>query len=749
MSTPEPVRLPSPENSSSQEGGADAGRMLQILWRGKWILIAVPLLAFFGARAWLGSQTELFQASAKIQVDAREVNLMKTGAGEAINKPRTVLKQQQGLLKSTPLLRRVAELPEIQALQTFQLARLRGKTDIGELFDNLDSSIDVESDLLFIFYKAPFRTDAVAVVDAVVAAYFAHNREEKKREIEAQAEIVRGELATVEEELEQKNQAIYALQDDQKILLGQDRTPLQTKLDNANTSLNAAHAKTLELQADHAEMVAASADPAQFRARGELWRAKAPVGSIEEKLNTLRSERAQKEEEVRRLDGTVGPEHSRLVALRAEIPLLLAAEEKIPLEYAQHYLASSGLDFERARLFEQSLVQDVEELQAKVADQNVVMQKLTELETGRTALRARVAELGTVLASYDLANQTGGLNLTLLESARAGNKATFPEVEKTMIYALGGSAILAFGLVLLLGLSDRRVREVEDVPQLLGTSVLGVLPDLPYRSDRARIARAVEEDPHSLVAEAIRSVRTATAFALPDGGRGIVVMTSASTGEGKSVCASNLAVALARAGKKTLLVDADMRKPTQHEIYAVENGIGLAGLLSSGAPVKKAILADVAKGLDLLPAGHPQGKSAELCEGRVLSELFSSLRETYECIVVDAPPVLETSEARVLASLADVSVFVLRLGHTRAPNVKRAAGILRSVGARILGALPNCAASLRGARAYSGGISYGHAPVAGANQASRLRVVGDEPIGEMKKDGSRGTDFLGLEEESA
>jgi capsular exopolysaccharide synthesis family protein len=746
MSTTEPFLPPSPA-PSSEEGGADAGRMLQILWRGKWILLAVPLLAFFGARAWLGSQIELYVASAQIQVDAREVDVLKSGPGEAINKSRTVLKQQQGLLKSTPLLKRVAELPSIQALQTFQLARLRGRTDIGELFDNLDSSIDVESDRLFITYKAPFRIDAVTVVDAVVAAYFEHHREEKKREVASKTAILRPDLEAVNRELEEKGQEIAGLQAEQRILVGQDRTPLQTKLDNANTSLNAAHARTLELEADFRAMERASTDPAAFRERGELWRARSPVGAIEERLTTLRSERAEKEAEVARLERTVGPQHSRLQALRAEISALVATENEIPLEYARYYLASSKFEYERALAIEQGLTRDVEDLHGKVAEQNLVVQRLTELEGQRGQLRERATELTTTLADYDLQDQTGGLNLSLLESARAGSKPAFPEVEKTMIYALGGSAILAFGIVLLLGLSDRRVRDPEEVPRLLGTSVLGVLPELPYRSDRSRIARAVEEDPHSLLAEAIRSVRTATAFALPDGGRGVVAVTSASAGEGKSVCASNLAVALARAGKKTLLIDADLRKPAQHEIYAVENGIGLAGLLSSAAPLKKAILPDVAKGLDLLPAGHPQGKAAELCEGKVLAELFTSLRESYDCIVVDAPPVLETSEARVLASLADASVFVLRLGRTRAPNVKRAAGILRGVGARILGALPNGAASLRGARAYAGGISYGHAPAASASQA-RLRVVGDEPTSAAQGD-NRGTDFLGLEEESA
>jgi capsular exopolysaccharide synthesis family protein len=324
-------------------------------------------------------------------------------------------------------------------------------------------------------------------------------------------------------------------------------------------------------------------------------------------------------------------------------------------------------------------------------------------------------------------------------------RPVYPETEKTLLYALGASGILAFGLVLLLGIADRRVRAVEDVPELLGTSVLGVLPALPGGSDRSSIARQVEENPHSLLAEAIRSVRTATTFALP-AGCGMVQITSAGSGEGKSVCASNLAFALAKAGKKTLLIDADMRKPAQHQVYAVPNSIGLAGLLTSSVALKKAIVPNVALGLDLLPAGDARGRAAELCEGPVLPELVQTLRESYECLVVDSPPVLESSEARVLAALSDAVVIVLRLDRSKAPNLKRAAGILRGVGARILGALPNGASTQRGARAFSGGISYGAGPVPGA-PVPRAPRPSAESEAEAARAKARGTDFLGLEQE--
>jgi len=748
MTQNDPIRLPPLESPGQSQGNeADPGRMLQILWRGKWILLAVPLLAFGAAKLYLDRQTEYFLATAQVQVDAREVDPMKAGGGAAINKPRTVLKQQQGLIKSTPLLKRVAEAPALAGMKTFAPERLNGTTVIGALNENLQTSIDVESDRLFITFLSPYREEAVVVVDEALRVYIDYHKEKKRAEATELAEIVKKEWQSAIGELDEVSAKIAALQSDNGLLAGQDRSPLQTKLDNANSSLNQAHLETQRLFGVYEEMRKASedADPERMKERGLYWQAKAPVAMLEDRGKTLRGQREQKEEELRRLTGELGPANKVLAGLRDEIYRLRAQEDQLALEYARHYLQSTQVDWERARLYEQGLAQDQQALLAQVTSQNAVIDQIKNLTTAREELRLRVATFNDRIKQLEVLNDTGALNLDVIEYARAGVRPAYPETEKTYIYALGAGGILAFGLVLLLGLADRRVREVEDVPKLLGTSVLGVLPELPHGSNRVKIARSVEEDPHSLVSEAIRSVRTATLFALP-GGRGVVLVTSASANEGKSVCASNLAFALAGAGKKTLLLDADMRKPAQHQIYAVDNGLGLAGLLTSAAPVKKAIVPSVAHGLDLLPAGDSRGKAAELCEGAAMTGLVRSLRESYECIVVDSPPVLETSEARVLAALADATVFVLRLEVSRAPNLKRAVGILRGVGARILGALPNGASSKRGARAYAGGISYG--PGGASAPVARLRGA-DEPEAKPAEPRARGTDFLGLEEESA
>jgi Mrp family chromosome partitioning ATPase len=231
----------------------------------------------------------------------------------------------------------------------------------------------------------------------------------------------------------------------------------------------------------------------------------------------------------------------------------------------------------------------------------------------------------------------------------------------------------------------------------------------------------VEEDPHSLLARG--HPQRAHGDDLRPAGRDAawLVRHLGQRRRGQVGVRQQPGLSLAGAGKKTLL---DRRRhapsPAQHRSTPSTTAVGLAGLLTTRAAAEEGPRASVAHGLDLLTAGDPAGKAAELCEGAVLLELVRSLRESYECIVVDSPAVLESSEARVLASLSDAVVFVVRLDASRRPAVKRAAGILRGVNARLLGCIVNGAGSRRGARAYAGGISF-ETPSAGGTGGGGAR----------------------------
>jgi capsular exopolysaccharide synthesis family protein len=580
-------------------------------------------------------------------------------------------------------------------------------------------------------------------VDEALGVDLEPHREKKREHAGALAEIVRREWESAVGELEAASRAIAELQAENGLLAGLDRTPLQTKLDDASAALHLAHLRTLELEAEHRELLDASVDEARFRARGAHWRAKAPVAALEDASKARQAGRVDKEAELVRLERAFGPDHARLATLRAELAALRVADEDTTLAYARHYLASTEVERARARLFEDSLAAEQRALLAQVTGQNAVIDRIRDLEIERGHLRERVADFDERISQLELEHETGALNLDVIEYARAPVKPAYPPAEKATLYALGLGAMLAFGLVLLLGLADKTVRHVEEVPPLLGTSVLGVLPQLPRGVSRATVARLAADEPRSPTSEAIRSACTAASSALP-GGRGALLVAASGPGEGASTSASNLALSFARSGKRTLLVDAVLRAPAQDRIHGVPAGIGLAGLLSSSAPLKAAIVPEVARGLDLLPAGDARGMAAELFDGDVIARLLETLRESYDCVVIDAPPVLAAAEVRRLAVLVDGIVIVLRLDRATKPAVERAAGMLRGVGARILGVLVNGASAHGGARDYAGGIAWGEAGESARPAGSATPAEdGQESVRE------RGTGFLGLEEESA
>jgi capsular exopolysaccharide synthesis family protein len=310
------------------------------------------------------------------------------------------------------------------------------------------------------------------------------------------------------------------------------------------------------------------------------------------------------------------------------------------------------------------------------------------------------------LSELDVENQTGALNIEVIDYGRPSNTPASPDRVGMMVYALAGGFGLAFGLVMLRSFSDKRIRTVEEVPRLLNLNVVGVMPRIKGVRARKRTGRIVEEEPGSIAGEAIRCLRTATTFALPKTGRGVVLVTSAVSGEGKSVTASNLAFALATGGRRTLLIDGDLRAPSLHEVYGVANDVGLGHVMSRATTISKVVVQNVAAGLDLMPAGDAFGKPADLFESSIFPELIGYVRNKYDCVVIDSPPILESSEGRVMAGEVDLNIFVTRLAVSLSPNAMRALGILRGVDARVLGVFVNDDRTKKSS-AYAGGISYG------------------------------------------
>lgn len=205
---------------------------------------------------------------------------------------------------------------------------------------------------------------------------------------------------------------------------------------------------------------------------------------------------------------------------------------------------------------------------------------------------------------------------------------------------------------------------------------------------RARIRPTVlfKERPQSAAAEAYRSLRTAMMF-LPDDKRGPVVFTSCAKGEGKTACVSNVGVALASAGHRVLLVDADLRSPQLHRVFHLKGPAGLAPLLAGAVSAAEAVRESGTLGLHIVPCGEQPQDPSELIGNPMLGSLVQSWRDAYDYVIFDAPPLLGITDPLVLARRLGRAVLVVRAVRTTDRSLAAAVEQLRDAGVDVLGAV--------------------------------------------------------------
>jgi capsular exopolysaccharide synthesis family protein len=306
--------------------------------------------------------------------------------------------------------------------------------------------------------------------------------------------------------------------------------------------------------------------------------------------------------------------------------------------------------------------------------------ELKRLETFSDMLANRIKEI-------NISEDTGLVNANVIEVAVPGKSPVRPEKVKTMSTGTALSFLLGVGFALLLDFMDQRIRSGAEVGALLQTTVLGVIPHISAKEATDVRGRKVMLDPTSNVAEAYRTLRTAMHF----GGRKIkkILVTSPAPGDGKSTSISNLAIAMAQSGRKVLLIDADCRRPTQHKIFELSDEKGLASVLLGEDALDGAVQWTKIPNLDLLPCGPVPSNPSEILDSQAFLDLMGELEGRYDHILIDAPPLIPVTDARILAALCDVTLLVLRAEKTTRRLAQYAKESLDSVGAKLAGVIVN------------------------------------------------------------
>lgn len=193
----------------------------------------------------------------------------------------------------------------------------------------------------------------------------------------------------------------------------------------------------------------------------------------------------------------------------------------------------------------------------------------------------------------------------------------------------------------------------------------------------------------SIYAEQFRTIRTNIRFSIMDGQVKTILVTSSSAGEGKSTNVANLAVVYAQEGKKVLIVDADMRKPSIHSIFGIDNVDGLSTVLSMQGEVAEAIQETPIVGLSILPSGPVPPNPMELLSSAMFHKLVKLLRDEYDIVLFDAPPIMAVADAQMLANECDGTLLIVMSGVAHKENVLKAKNLLLNSKAKILGAVLN------------------------------------------------------------
>ena len=318
-------------------------------------------------------------------------------------------------------------------------------------------------------------------------------------------------------------------------------------------------------------------------------------------------------------------------------------------------------------------------------------------------------------------------NISIIDRAEVPRQPVAPRRTLILLMSIAAGSLLAIGAVFMSETLDDRLKLPDDVTSELGQVLLGLVPETSAGNSPLALAR---QDAPRVLMEAFRLIRTSTIAALPGRGPKSILVTSAAQREGKSSVSSKLAVALAQAHYRVLLIDADMRRPTIHDLFTSRLEPGLSTVLSGSSALAESLQPTAISGLQSLTAGNPSREAPELLGSPVFDKLLEILQEHFDWVIIDSPPALTVTDASIIAQRATGVLFVVASARTSIRAALLAIDKLQSVGGRVCGVVLN--------RADVKHQPFDFAPYASADYLTSLNTGAVSPEGTASSVAGRG-----------
>lgn len=559
---------------------------------------------------------------------------------------------------------------------------------------------------------------AAAVPNAVTAAFIRHKLEGTRAESHATVLFLRNQAGTYERELLNAESALRNFRERERVVSPQEEASEQVRrlaqLQGENDQLTSerdALARLLERVQSTPPDRGNGPSPYRQLASFPTFLQNRAVQDMLQALTTLENTRADLL--IRRREAN--PDVQGIDARIREIELQL-------YQMSRNYLESLDSQISSKRAVLSRFGVELQQIPTREVEYARLLRQQSLLDDLYKTLQQRLneAEIRDAVTPGDV---------RLIDEALVPTVPVSPQPMLNLLVALVLGTLLGVAAALGREFMDTAVRSTDDVKTATRMPILGVIPRDKVVANgharrRPRIRRVRPEElvpgtqvsmqvnPHSATAEAFRMLRTNISYSRIGGAPQLMLVTSAMPGDGKSTSSSNLAMALAQQGTRTLLVDADLRRGTQHTLLGLPQEPGLTEVLLGRAELAQAVrtvpTGVEGKTLDVLPTGLFPPNPAELLGSERAMEFFTELRGEYQAIVVDAPPLNLVTDATLLARLSDATLLVTRPGVTDRRALHHAAGQLLQVRAAVSGVVVNDVDFEDRASTYGYGYGYGY-----------------------------------------
>ncbi|MBS9393196.1 MAG: polysaccharide biosynthesis tyrosine autokinase [Dolichospermum sp. LBC05a] len=691
-------------NQEDQDSSIDIQQYWLILKR-RWLVSSIVVASVFGVTVFATyTQKPVYESEGKLVFTKKDAASALSSVSEKVGELGGLtnlsnpVDTEAEVIRSYPII--------IQTITNLKLTNDQGEQLTLESFlRKLKLKTIRGTDVMELSYKSTNPQEATEVVNSLMKYYLESNIRTNRTEARSAREFLSKQLPEVENRVTKAEINLRRFKEYNRVVAldVEAQTGLQSlgRLDEAITQskgeLAAAYTRSVAIQDNMKLSTQQAVDLSTLSQSPGVQQVLTEYQKVQSDLATMRS--AYTDDNPKVVDLAM-----KAAALKSQLEERVAQTIGSSESIAQQNLQIGSLkqaltqDLVKSEVERLALTNQIGELQRVFIFNRRRLDSLPRLEQQQLQLQRQlsVAQITyqELLKQFQvvqiLENQNVG-NARIISPALIPESPVSPKIPLNL--ALGGflGILLGAGTALLLESMNQSLKNIEEANRLLGFPLLGTIPQYgenPKNQEESRRDLPLLNSPYAPVSTSFEMLQTNLGFTLSDKELRVIVITSATAGEGKSFIAANLALAAASVGRRVLLVDADMRRPRQHRIWEVNNLLGVSNILAGQTQFKNTAQA-VSSQVDMLPAGKIPPNPVTLLDSQRMADLVEQASQDYDFVIIDSPPLTAVTDPLIIGKYVDGLLLVVRPGEVQYSAVSAAKLLLNQAKVPILGMVVN------------------------------------------------------------